>query len=321
MTFVQVARRGMILLALGLVAACARTPSPTSWMPTSPLETRTQTITLKTNDQTTTVRAILPVGRSGALPVLLFSHGAGLAPERYDRLMIDWAAQGFAVLAPLHIDAPEHPGNKTADRMRTWLPRLADMRALLDGLADVETATGVRLDRTRVAAAGHSYGALVAQALGGAKTTALGGDGQIINAREAKVLAVVAFSPPGPLPGFVTPQGWSAVAVPMMVQTGTKDVLPMIAPKWEDHIVSYLEAPAGGKLLFVGEGVDHYFGNVFGRTEFPGPPANEAYAAAMATSIAFLDAHVRGDIAARAWLDRKEPVARWGSAIHRYEVK
>lgn len=314
-------RRALCAALLLLVAACARGPAPAVWSPASALETRVQTIALTTNGRATQVRAVVPQGRSAALPVLLFSHGAGLAPARYDRLMADWAAQGYIVLAPLHADAPEHPDHKTTDRMRTWLPRLADMRALLAGLADIEAATGVRLDRTRVAAAGHSYGALVAQALGGAVTTEPGGNGQPVSAREAKVLAVVAFSPPGPLPGFVTAEGWRQIAVPMMVQTGTRDVLPMIAPKWEDHVVSFTAAPAGGKLLFVGQGVDHYFGNIFGRTEFPGPPATEAYGAAVATSIAFLDAHVRGDVAARAWLDRREPTRRWPGTIHQFEVK
>lgn len=253
----------------------------------------------------------------GGCPILLFSHGAMSNPAKYDRLTTLWAARGYAVLAPTHADSPEHPGGGKVEQARSLPLRMADMRLVLRQAGDLARSGGCTPDLTRVAATGHSYGGLVAQLMGGAVAV-----GQPVT-REPRVQAVVAFSPPGPLPQLIQPEGWAKVAVPMFVQTGTADSLQMVAPQWEAHRASYDAAP-GRAWLFVGTGVDHYFSNIICRPERPAPSADvvRAFAAAAALSGDFLDAQLRGDKKAAARLAPRTVAARYpATVLAQYEAK
>jgi pimeloyl-ACP methyl ester carboxylesterase len=217
------------------------------------------------------VRRWQPPGKPrGLIP---FSHGANSSGAKYDRLCGALAAAGLLVAAPTHADSPDHPGGGSIPRERGIPLRLADMRGLI--------AEGVAAGLP-VIAAGHSYGALIAQMLGGA-----GG------APDAAVAAVVAWSPPGPFPPAITADLWKTVARPMLVETGTADTLPMMAPTWDVHRVSHDVAPTPG-VLFVGAGVDHYFGNIICRPERTEPPQEAQFADALAVTLAFVDAVLAG---------------------------
>ena len=217
------------------------------------------------------VRRWQPPGKPrGLIP---FSHGANSSGAKYDRLCGALAAAGFLVAAPTHADSPDHPGGGSIPREQGIPLRLADMRGLI--------AEGVAAGLP-VIAAGHSYGALIAQMLGGA-----GG------APDAAVAAVVAWSPPGPFPPAITADLWKTVARPMFVETGTADMLPIMAPTWDVHRVSHDVAPGPG-VLFVGEGVDHYFGNIICRPERTEPPQEAQFADALAVTLAFANAVLAG---------------------------
>lgn len=234
--------------------------------------------------------------RGETLPLILFSHGANSAPAKYDRLTAGWAARRMLVAAPAHADSTDPAGSAAR--------RLADMRLLIDEAPALEQTSGCRIDRARVAAAGHSYGALVAQMLGGARLA----DG--LDRRDARVRAVVAFSPPGPIPDYVSATGWSSIAVPMFVQTGTADIVLMFAPAWQAHRASY-DAARVRRMLFVGDGVDHYFGNLIGRPERTEPPATRAFEAATALSARFMAQAFAGARSFRALARPRRPGRDW----------
>ncbi len=217
------------------------------------------------------VRRWRPTGQPrGFIP---FSHGANSNGAKYDRLCSALAAAGFFVAAPTHADSPDHPGGGKIARDQGIPLRLADMRGLI--------AEGVAAGLP-VIAAGHSYGALIAQMLGGA-----GG------VPEAAVRAVIAWSPPGPFPPAITADLWKTMARPMLVETGTADMLPIMAPTWDVHRVSHDVAPGPG-VLFVGAGVDHYFGNIICRPERAEPPQEAQFADALAVTLGFVDAVLAG---------------------------
>lgn len=205
-----------------------------------------------------------PTGRPKSL--IAFSHGANSRPDKYDRLFAPLAAAGHLVVAPLHADSPDHPGGGKIAREDGIPMRLTDMRGVLaayqNGLPGI--------------AAGHSYGALIAQMLGGA-----GGQSPMPN-----VSAILAWSPPGPFPPMITAETWKSVARPMLVVTGTADSLPVMAPTWEVHRLSHDVSPAPS-VLFVGDGVDHYFGNIICRPERTEPPQTAQFEDAVALSLAF----------------------------------
>lgn len=215
------------------------------------------------------IRVWTPAGKPRSL--IGFSHGANSRADKYDRLFERLAAAGHKVVAPTHADSPDHPGGGKIAREDGIPMRLADMRAILAQAGGVPAI-----------AAGHSYGALIAQMLGGAGPTP-----------PEPVKAVVAWSPPGPFPPAITPDTWKTMARPQLVVTGTADTLPMMAPTWDVHRVSFDVAP-GPAVLFVGAGVDHYFGNIICRPERPDAPQTAQFDEAVAVTLAFIDKALAG---------------------------
>ncbi|NLR70364.1 alpha/beta hydrolase [Novosphingobium sp. ERN07] len=235
-----------------------------------------------------------PRGKAKAL--VLFSHGAASSPRFYEALFGPWLAAGFHILAPLHVDSTEHPRNKDFPGLASWKARIEDMRAL-----------SAHVGQRPWIAAGHSYGGLVALTLGGAAAVAPEGiSGPLA---DANARAVVAFSPPAPIPVLCTAEGYGKLAVPALIQTGTKDIVPGITTTdvegWRGHLVPYDAAAAGNNRYgLVLEGVDHYFGGAICRYDLPGPKQLDRLADAARISGLFIDAHCRRDGAARARLDR-----------------
>jgi dienelactone hydrolase len=200
--------------------------------------------------------------------VIYFSHGALSAPAKYRAITDWWARSGYAVIAPLHADSTDWTGAKPAREAQTpW--RMADMALARSHGAALMKAVGSWGDRAPRFAAGHSFGALIAML-----------------DPDPAVRAIIAFSPPGPVPGLTIP----AVKRPLLTITGTADVLPMIAPKWEAHLAGH-EAATGTAVACVGAGVDHYFGGIFGRPELPGPRQQDQFDTAMAQAFRFMEAY------------------------------
>ncbi|WP_416909322.1 MAG: alpha/beta fold hydrolase [Polymorphobacter sp.] len=220
-----------------------------------------------------------PVG-DGPLPLMLFSHGAFSRPDKYRNLVEPMAAAGFVVAAPLHADTPDHPGGGKIDPADSMAFRMEDMRAL------IRMRASIGADNGPVVACGHSFGALIAQILVGARVAARGTGAA---AEDGDCDLALAFSPPGPFPPNIPETTWETVSRPMFVQTGTADILPMIAPRWEAHKLSYDTTPAPA-LLFVGEGVDHYFGNLYGRPERTETPQRVQFDGAIAAALALVRA-------------------------------
>src|SRR5690606_30949284 len=84
-----------------------------------------------------------------------------------------WASRGFVVIQPTHLDARHHGIGFDDPRFSTiWTERIEDMRRILDQLDTVEAAVpglAGRMDHTRAAAVGHSWGAQTVQSLLGAR--------------------------------------------------------------------------------------------------------------------------------------------------------
>jgi dienelactone hydrolase len=177
--------------------------------------------------------------------VVLFSTGHGSWPERYQRLATVLAIEGFAVLAPVHVDSMHYPDRAKFTMQQGFVERLADMRAA----ADVASSVYPKLP---VVAAGHSFGSLIALCEAGALAN-------IGAFRQPAVEAVLAFSTPGKIPGLVQPDAYTSVAVPLMVVTGSADTIPAAmgypnAPA--DHLLPAETARAGSYGLSL-DGADH----------------------------------------------------------------
>lgn len=285
--------RRTLLLCLFAVAACAPTPDTALLAPTPDARaTIVQTVTLDALwREGLPVVVVAPGTVDGPLPVVLFSTGAFSSPQKYMALLKPWAEAGYAVLAPLHVDSEAWSGPRPADQADQLSWRIQDIAEIMRNLPVIERETGLALSADALAATGHSFGGLVAQVLAGATA------GNVGPLSEIDVDAIVAISPPGPIPGYIEASGWAKMAVPQLLTTGTGDVIPNFVPEWTGHLGGHIAHP-GESWAQVGEGADHYFGNVIGRTEYPGPPQNAQFDEMSAATLLFLDAYIKGNDAA-----------------------
>jgi hypothetical protein len=250
--------------------------------------------------RTVAVRLARPARARRAMGFIAFSHGANSAGTLYDAMIGPIAAAGYLVAAPTHVDWEGNPGRARFDAAAVQATRLADMALVFDGLVPLAAAAGLApgaVDPARMVAAGHSYGALVAQQLGGAEVRRPGAEP--LRPRDPRARAILAVSPPGPVPGFLDPAIWDGLDAPMLVTTGTQDTLPNFRADWRQVLASFERGRPGQTFAAIAPGVDHYFGGAIGRLTLPGPKQSAQLDATNAAAILFLDAFVKGDASAR----------------------
>ncbi|MEZ5459154.1 MAG: alpha/beta fold hydrolase, partial [Steroidobacteraceae bacterium] len=248
------------------------------------------------------LRVWVPAGRSKR-PVALFSHGAYSSGEDYDPLLEAWARAGFVVLAPTHRDSTRL-GTRRGSQEPRWfgwrLDDLHDIARRLDAISAAAPALRGRIDATRIAATGHSFGGLVAQTLGGATYRDLA-SGQSISRALAGVRGVIIFSGAGIMEPLLRAEDFATLALPTLVTVGTDDLAQapgLTGYQWRRQPFDLI--PAGDKYLLTLEGADHYLGGAVGRDDLPRSPKAGRYVAAFnEASIAFLRAYVAGDVTDR----------------------
>lgn len=221
---------------------------------------------IASDNRTVNVRVFLPGDGCTDCPLIVYSHGAYATYDRYNVLLKEWARNGYVVAAPLHVDSEKHPNRDLYGPTDPLGLRIEDYEIVAAALSVGGSALSGLENLSfsgEVIAAGHSYGALIAQVAGGARLEAA--TGVTLSSEARRPLAVIAISPPGEIPNFVMANGWRQVDRPMLVITGTEDITPDFIPEWEMHLASYEAAPAGLAYALVFDGMDHYFNGAFGR--------------------------------------------------------
>ncbi|MDE1150815.1 MAG: hypothetical protein PW843_30055 [Azospirillaceae bacterium] len=214
--------------------------------------------------------------RGRRIGIISFSHGAASAPWKYPDMIGAWVGAGYDVVAPLHVDSTDHPQHDKYPGLATWKARIEDMRAVSAHIGGPHIA------------AGHSYGGLTALVQGGAQ--AVVPEGVTGSLRDATATCVVAFSPPPPIPGLITAEGYATLETPALVETGTIDIMPGGTPdSWHGHLAGYDNAaPGGHRYGLVLDGANHYFGGLICDATQPGPIQAAQLKTAIRLSLAFM---------------------------------
>lgn len=230
--------------------------------------------------------------RGHGLPIILLSHGYGPSyyipsKDGYAPLAQFWAERGFAVIQPTH--ASSRVGGLAADREGAplfWRERVTELATILDQLDAVEQqAAGLagRLDRTRIAAVGHSFGGHTVSLLLGAR---LQGE----DFSDPRISAGILLAAPGRGGADLTEDNasrfpffnldFSGITPPTLVVCGNEDNprFTTRGPQW--HADAFHGATrADGDLLTI-HGVGHGLGGIAGldakETETESPDALEA---------------------------------------------
>ena len=255
-----------------------------------------------------------PAGVDAAMPVVILSHGLGGTRDAYGYLADHLTSHGYVCINLQHVGSDDSvwrglkpvdilAAMKRAANVTNVMRRAADVELTIDKLNELNLSNSVwngKLDASRIAIVGHSFGAHTALAAAGMRFVPR--VGEPFEIREPRIRAAVALSPPGPSrPGYER-ETFSEITVPVLHMTGTQDVSrisdtqPSDRRKAFDHITQadqYLLTLTGGDHM-VFSGRDGTRGN---RTKDP------AFQLLIRSGVvAFLDAYLRDRPDALQWL-------------------
>jgi dienelactone hydrolase len=272
-----------------------------------------------------------PVGAPAPAPVVLLSHGGASGKTNPLQSMDKWAPTfakaGYVAIAIAHEGRDEASYDALCDHLGVldtiqcaikinW-DRPHDVAEVLDWLAEKAQSAPWKgmVDLERVGHVGHSAGAGAALMLAGATrnfvcahalslTDVPCDEADLVSLAEPRVRAAIALSPQGPgWDGFMD-ASFPTVGVPLLVGTGQRDGDP---GEPENRKLAYELSPPGDKhLIFIDDaGAQHtLFEAELAACEKHRTTERCATMRSwlFATGIAFVDAHLRDDADARAWL-------------------
>jgi predicted dienelactone hydrolase len=254
------------------------------------------------------VRIRLPVSSAPA-PVVIISHGLGGSRDGLAYLGAGLADAGFIAV---HV---QHHGTDTAVwrgvgsiplamaaavlDVRNALDRLKDVAFALDRLAG---ALRGRVDMTRAAIAGHSYGAWTVLHMLGERLP--GGDWGL-TLPDPRLKAGIAISPFPPL-GLPPAVAYAAIRAPILHITGTEDHGFIEAATPADRTIPYRDIAAPGVLAVLGGATHASFAGEADAGPVWDNPVYQGRTAALATL--FLRTVLFGEGDAEAQLRRGVPL-------------
>lgn len=296
------------------------------------------------------VRVFFPQS-GGPYPVILFSHGLNFSKDHYSALSRFWSSHGYLVLHPQHQDrsftppAEGPPQNPVLDNPQNARQRLGDLAGLLDSLELLEGLSPRlrgKVDASKVAAAGHSYGSLAPQLLGGAKSSLL--EAPALPLSAARLRGVVLLAPEGRGISGLHERSWENFGLPLLVVTGDQDRGPLNQPP-EWRLDPFQNSPAGLRYAATLAGADHY--SFLGPEGLESPTESDSpedrgrrsrqevlrrvqeqrgtaepltgnaliFAEIRSLTLAFLDAFLKEDPEARAFLDSAAPAEAFSGRL------
>jgi predicted dienelactone hydrolase len=214
-------------------------------------------------------RVTYPSQAAAPCPIVIFSHGALGSKDGYDYLIDYLAARGYVCVQPTHADSMKLAGktgrirqareiiNSLPHDSAAWDNRAKDISFIIDSLPVIQKQVPVRLDDSKIACGGHSFGAFTTALIGGAEPPS---PATRKDYRDNRVSAAIMMSPQGIRRdendfGFADKQAWNKLTLPCLFLTGTLD-----NTKWTQsggRAAPFLSCPPGDKYLAVISGAAH----------------------------------------------------------------
>lgn len=240
-------------------------------------------------------------------PVVVMSHGLAANSATYHYLGQHLASHGYTVLQPTHVGS-----NTTAVLTRTPVftftqselkHRVADIKYTLDMVQNKDKRLPEDLtdsaNISKVALAGHSFGAITAVAMAG--TDVKDDNGKKVRVDDRRIDAYIAMSPYGDsLPSHLAGldvETYDDIKKPILYLSGSKDGLFTLGKGPTVHTKPFEDTGTDKKYHVVIGGTRHAeFAQVVGLFDRRTVEMTES------TSTAFLDAHLKGDREAERYL-------------------
>lgn len=267
------------------------------------------------------VRLYWPEGDQ-PVALVVFSHGIGGSRQGYRYLGEYFAGHGMASLHLQHVgsDRSLWGGNplslvgrlQDAAQEREALERVRDLSFALDQLL-ADAQFGKRIDRARIAAAGHSYGANTVMLAAGAGVER---EGRRLSVRDPRIKAAVLLSAP-PFYGEADLKAiLQSVTLPTLHVTATEDIIriPGFYSPASDRVAVFDAVGSPLKALAVFEGGSH--GIFTNRGGSGGSELNpRVKSATKELALAFLQRVFEGSTEAlQRWPETYRPLlSRWAS--------
>jgi len=250
------------------------------------------------------------------LPVVLWSHGLGGSRDGAAFLARHVASHGYVVVNIQHAGTdsslwegkPGHPWDiirKTPIPRQATLDRFRDVPFVLDCLPALEAEKpeiGEHMNLNAVGMSGHSFGALTTQVMAGQLFP--DETGALISLREPRLRAGILYSfvPMKHLTDAAAERLFGPMDLPLFFMTGTKDDSPIEDFDYRHRLGVYDHAGCTERSLLVLEDGDHM---VFAgsRGKLAAHPLRHRHETVIKTaSLAYWEAYLRDDPAAKAWL-------------------
>jgi dienelactone hydrolase len=266
-----------------------------------------------TRNRDVPVKIYYPTTAPSKLPVIIFSHGLGGSREGYSYLGKYWASHGYVSVHLTHhgsdteslmaggiADMKKNMQAQATDPMNA-VNRCKDVSFVIDQLTAADSDDDKfplkgKLDLKHIGMAGHSFGGNTTMLTSGEMTRS----GK--NFADDRITCAIAMSPPVATPKERWDEVYADVKIPLFVMTGTLDDSPVGETKAADRRVPYDHVKNIPAYLITFDGGDHM---IFSGRRIAGGdrPKDETFHELICTgTVAFWDAYLRGDDAAKSWL-------------------
>ena len=253
-------------------------------------------------------------------PVVVFSHGLAGNELTYRYFGKHLASHGYTVLQPTHL------GSDTTSFIRRPSLNIFSQKELVDRTRDVSYVLDLvdnkvlperitaQADLENVALAGHSFGALTAQAMAGVDVVDKNGAEAAVE--DERIDAFIGMSPYGDsLPTHLLgmdPKSYAKIEKPLLTLSGDHDRIFTGTEGPNVHLDTFYGASSEHKYHVVIDKTMHAsFGQVFGLIGITAAVANS-------TSTAFLDSTLKQDKAAHKYLQSDLPEVALSHDCHAF---